>query len=132
MAKDRSLVQISRLTSALGGAIIGSLGGLMLGGLVAPVVGAIAPVVGAGLFLFVDNKLSESAVSQDRAPTYLQGSLAKGDSLANGDSKLKASFKAFTAMTKSSYHEVAEFYSSLVEKHLETGPTKKPNSQESS
>jgi hypothetical protein len=120
LAQDPALTRPWGLASALGGAIfMGTMAGLCLGGPIAIAVGA---GIGAKLFRFVDDKLADRARQDGKAPVFVDGALAKGHSLAEGGSSLEVWSSAFSAMTKSSYVEVSDWYSSKVKEKLQSGP----------
>jgi hypothetical protein len=118
MAQDPALTRPWGLASSLGGAIfLGTMAGLSLGGPIAIAVGA---GIGAKLFRFVDDKLADRARLDGKAPVFVEGALAKGHSLAEGGSSLEVWSSAFSTMTKSSYVEVRDWYSSKVKEKLQS------------
>jgi hypothetical protein len=117
MAKDPALTKPWGVASALGGAVfLGAVAGLCIGGPIAVAVGA---GVGAKLFQFVDDKLADRARAEGKNPVFVDGALAKGDSLAEGSSGLGVWSNSFATMSKSSYIEVRDWYSSQVKERLE-------------
>jgi len=117
MAKDPALTKPWGIASALGGAVfLGAVAGLAIGGPIAVAVGA---GVGAKLFQFVDDKLADRARADGKNPVFVDGALAKGDSQAEGASSLSEWTNSFTTMSKSSYVEVRDWYSSQVKERLE-------------
>ena len=74
--------------------------------------------MGAKLFQFVDDKLADRARAEGKAPVFVDGALAKGESEAAGDSKLGVWSNAFSTMSKSSYVEVRDWYTSKVREKL--------------
>lgn len=118
MAQDPALTGPWGLASSLGGALfLGTFAGLCLGG--GPIAVALGAGIGAKLFRFVDDKLADRARAEEKAPVFVDGALAKGRSLAEGDSSLEVWSSAFSAMTKSSYVEVRDWYSSKVKERLQ-------------
>ena len=116
LAKDPELTGPWGIASSVGGAIfLGSVAGLCIGG---PIAVALGAGVGAKLFRFVDDKLADKARADQKAPVFVDGALAKGESEAAGDSKLGVWSSAFTTMSKSSYVEVRDWYSSKVREKL--------------
>ena len=95
---------------------LGAVAGLAIGGPIAVAVGA---GVGAKLFQFVDDKLADRARADGKNPVFVDGALAKGDSQAEGASSLSEWTNSFTTMSKSSYVEVRDWYSSQVKERLE-------------
>ena len=117
MAKDPALTKPWGIASALGGAVfLGAVAGLCIGGPIAVAVGA---GVGAKLFQFVDDKLADRARAEGKNPVFVDGALAKGDSIAEGASSLGVWSNSFATMSKSSYVEVRDWYSSKVKERLE-------------
>ena len=115
LAKDPALTRPWGVASSLGGAIfMGAVAGCVGG----PLALAVGAGVGAKLFRFVDDKLAERAISEEKTPVYVDGALAKGASLAEGASGAKVWSDAFLAMSKSSYVEVRDWYSSKVREKL--------------
>ncbi len=117
MAKDPALTQPWGIASSLGGAaFLGAVAGLCIGGPIAVAVGA---GVGAKLFRFVDDKLADRARADGKNPVFVDGALAKGKSVAEGDSGLEMWSDAFSTMSKSSYVEVRDWYTTKVKERLE-------------
>lgn len=116
LAKDPALTRPWGVASSLGGAVfLGAVAGLCIGGPIAVAVGA---GIGAKLFRFVDDKLADRARADGKAPVFVDGSLAKGNSQAEGASSLGVWSNAFSTMSKSSYVEVRDWYSSKVKEKL--------------
>lgn len=116
LAKDPALTAPWGVASALGGAVfLGAVAGLCIGGPIAVAVGA---SVGANLFQFVDDKLADRARAEEKSPVFVDGALAKGESIDDGASGLGVWSKTFTTMTKSSYVEVRDWYSAKVKEKL--------------
>ena len=116
LAKDPALVRTWSAASSLGGALfMGAVAGLCVGG---PLAVAIGAGVGAKLFGFVDDKLADRARAEGKAPVFVDGALAKGRALAEGDSGLEVWSTAFSTMSRSSYVEVRDWYTSKVKERL--------------
>lgn len=116
MANDPALTRPWGMASSLGGAVfMGTIAGLCFGGPIAVAVGA---GIGAKLFRFVDDKLADRARAEGKNPVFVDGALAKGQSLDEGASSLEVWSDAFSAMTKSSYVEVRDWYTSKVKDSL--------------
>lgn len=117
LAKDPALTRAWGIASSLGGAVfMGAVAGLCIGG---PIAVALGAGVGAKLFRFVDDKLADRARADGKSPVFVDGALAKGDSLAEGASSLGSWSNAFSTMSGSSYVEVRDWYSSQVRERLE-------------
>lgn len=116
MAKDPALTRPWGVASSLGGAVfMGAVAGLSIGG---PIAIAIGAGIGAKLFRFVDDKLADRARAEGKSPVFVDGAVAKGNSLAGGASGLQAWSSSFTTMSKSSYVEVRDWYTSKVREKL--------------
>lgn len=116
MSRDPALTQPWGVASSLGGAVfLGAVAGLCIGGPIAVAVGA---GIGAKLFRLVDDKLADKARADGRAPVFVDGALAKGQSLAEGATGAEAWSGAFIAMSKSSYVEVKDWYTAKVKERL--------------